>query len=60
MPRQRPNLWKEEKAKMRIFKRKGSPNWWATWNDQNGRRHRKSTRTDDKELAEAVDRKSVV
>ncbi len=39
---------------MRIFKRKNSPNWWATWNDQKGRRHRRSTRTDDKKLAEAM------
>jgi len=39
---------------MRIYKRKGSPNWWASWNDQNGRRHRKSTGTEDKELAQAL------
>lgn len=39
---------------MRIYKRKGSPNWWAQWYDQNGRRHRKSTGTDDKELAQTL------
>ena len=39
---------------MRIFKRNGSPNWWASWYDQKGRRHRQSTRTDDKKLAEAM------
>ena len=39
---------------MRIFKRDGSPNWWASWYDQKGRRHRKSTRTDNKKLAEAM------
>ena len=39
---------------MRIFKRDGSTNWWASWYDQKGRRHRKSTRTDDKKLAEAM------
>ena len=39
---------------MRIYKRKGSSKWWATWNDQNGQRHRKSTGTEDKELAQAL------
>tara|TARA_B100000965_G_scaffold381828_2_gene379637 strand:+ start:1415 stop:2449 length:1035 start_codon:yes stop_codon:yes gene_type:complete len=39
---------------MRIFKRKGSPFWWATWYDQYGKRQRKSTRTDDKSLAQAL------
>lgn len=39
---------------MRIFKRKTSPYWWATWTDTNGKRHRKSTRTDDQELAQAL------
>ena len=39
---------------MRLYKRKGSPNWWATWNDQNGQRRRKSTGTDDKDLAQAI------
>jgi len=39
---------------MRIFKRKGSPNWWAQWYDQNGQRHRKSTGTSDKSLAQGL------
>ena len=39
---------------MRIFKRKGSPSWWATWYDQHGKRHRKSTGTEDKDLAQAL------
>jgi len=39
---------------MRIFKRDGSPFWWASWYDPKGRRRRKSTRTDDKKLAEAM------
>jgi hypothetical protein len=39
---------------MRIFKRDGSPFWWASWYDQKSRRHRKSTRTDAKKLAEAM------
>jgi integrase len=39
---------------MRIYKRKGSPKWWATWNDQKGRRQRKSTGTEDKDLAQAL------
>ena len=39
---------------MRIFKRNGSPKWWATWNDQKGQRHRKSTGTNDKKLAETL------
>ena len=39
---------------MRLYKRKGSPNWWATWNDQKGRGHRKSTGTGDKDLAQAL------
>ena len=39
---------------MRIFKRKGSPNWWAQWYDQNGQRHRKSTGTNDKGLAQTL------
>ncbi len=39
---------------MRIFKRKGSPNWWVTWNDQNGKRSRQSSGTDDRKLAEAL------
>ncbi|MGB0670895.1 MAG: tyrosine-type recombinase/integrase [Rhodospirillales bacterium] len=39
---------------MRIYKRKGSSRWWAQWYDQNGHRHRKSTGTDDKALAQAL------
>lgn len=39
---------------MRIYKRTGSPKWWATWNDQKGQRVRKSTGTNDKQLAEAI------
>ncbi len=37
---------------MRIFKRKGSPNWWVTWSDQGGRLNRRSFGTTDKMLAE--------
>ena len=43
---------------MRLYKRKGSPNWWATWN-QNGKRHRRSTGTDDRKLAQALTSKWV-
>jgi integrase len=39
---------------MRIYKRKGSPKWWVTWNDQDGRRNRRSSGTADKKLAEAL------
>ncbi len=39
---------------MRIYKRNGSPNWWTSWTDQNGRRHRKSTGSDDKGLAQTL------
>jgi len=39
---------------MRIYKRKGSPKWWADWTDQKGRRFRKSTGVDDKALAKAL------
>lgn len=39
---------------MRLYKREGSPKWWVDFRDQNGRRHRKSTGTDDKELAKAL------
>ncbi len=38
---------------MRLYKRKGSSNWWATWH-QDGRRHRRSTGTDDRKRAEAL------
>ncbi len=43
---------------MRLYKRKGSPQWWATWN-QDGKRHRRSTGTDDRKLAEALTSKWV-
>jgi hypothetical protein len=39
---------------MRLFKRKGSPQWWVTWNDQDGKRHRRSSGTSDRKLAEAL------
>ncbi|PCI39898.1 MAG: hypothetical protein COB46_07915 [Rhodospirillaceae bacterium] len=39
---------------MRIYKRNGSPKWWADWTDQKGRRFRKSTGTNDKSLAKAL------
>ncbi|MBF0251665.1 MAG: site-specific integrase [Alphaproteobacteria bacterium] len=39
---------------MRIFRRNNSTKWWVDWTDQKGRRHRKSTGTDDKKLAEAL------
>ncbi len=38
---------------MRLYKRNGSSVWWATFN-QNGKRHRRSTGTDDRKLAEAL------
>ena len=37
---------------MRIYKRKGSPKWWVTWNDQDGKRYRRSSGTEDRKLAE--------
>lgn len=39
---------------MRIFKRENSAKWWVDWTDQKGQRHRKSSGTDDKKLAEAL------
>ena len=39
---------------MRIYKRNSSPKWWVTWNDQDGKRHRRSSGTSDKKLAEAL------
>ena len=39
---------------MRIYQRKNSRKWWVDWTDQKGHRHRKSTGTDDKKLAEAL------
>lgn len=43
---------------MRLYKRKGSPKWWATWY-QDGKRHRRSTGTDDREIAQALTSKWV-
>ena len=39
---------------MRIYQRKNSTKWCVDWTDQKGHRHRKSTGTDDKKLAEAL------
>ena len=39
---------------MRIYKRKGSPCWWVTWNDQNGKRNRRSSGTVNRKAAEAL------
>lgn len=39
---------------MRIYKRDGSPHWWVTWNGQDGKRHRRSSGTEDSKLAEAL------
>jgi len=39
---------------MQLYKRNGSPKWWATWYDPKGKRHRKSTGTDNKEQAQAL------
>ncbi len=39
---------------MRIYQLKNSTKWWVDWTDQKGRRHRKSTGTNDKKLAEAL------
>ena len=39
---------------MRIFKRKGSPRWWVTWNDHDGKRNRRSSETSDRKLDEAL------
>lgn len=39
---------------MRIYKRKDSPHWWATWNDRNGKRVRRSSGTADRKLAETL------
>jgi len=39
---------------MRLYKRKGSPTYWVDWRDQSGKRYRKSTGTEDKQLAEAL------
>lgn len=39
---------------MRIYRRANSSKWWVDWTDQKGQRHRESTGTDDKKLAEAL------
>ena len=39
---------------MRLYKRKDTTQWWATWNGQDGKRHRRSLGTDDRKLAEAL------
>ena len=39
---------------MRLYKRKGSPKYWVDWRDQKGQRHRKSTGTEDKRLAQTL------
>ncbi len=39
---------------MRVYKRKGSPQWWVTWNDRNGKRLRRSSGTKDRKLAETL------
>jgi integrase len=39
---------------MQLYKRKGSPNWWATWYDPNGKRNRRSSGTADRKLAETL------
>ena len=44
---------------MRLYKRKDSPHWWVTWNDQDGKRHRRSSGTEDRNLAQALGAKWV-
>jgi len=39
---------------MQLFKRKGSPNWWAAWQGADGKRIRRSTRTANKKLAQSL------
>ncbi len=39
---------------MRVYKRKGSPCWWVDWNNPDGKRTRRSTGTEDQELANAL------
>ncbi len=36
---------------MQLHKREGSPFWWASWTDDNGKRHRVSTKETDKRAA---------
>jgi len=39
---------------MQLYKRGASGKWWVTWNDQDGKRHRRSTGVADRKLAEAL------
>lgn len=39
---------------MQLYKRGDSAKWWASWNDQNGKRHRRSTGVANRKLAEAL------
>ena len=39
---------------MEVYKRKDSPYWQITWSDQSGKRHRRSSGTTDKKLADAL------
>jgi len=39
---------------MRLYKRKNSSLWWVDWTDQSGKRHRRSSGTKDRKLAEAL------
>ncbi len=39
---------------MQLYKRSDSAKWWASWIDQNGKRHRRSTGTNDRKLAQAL------
>ena len=39
---------------MRLYRRDDSSKWWVSWTDRNGKRHRRSSGTDDKKLAKAL------
>jgi len=39
---------------MQLYKRNGSSKWWVNWTDRNGKRHRRSSGTNDRKLAEAL------
>ena len=39
---------------MRLYKRNDSTKWWVSWNDQDGKRHRRSAGVSDRRLAEAL------
>jgi hypothetical protein len=39
---------------MRLYKRKDSSLWWVSWVDQNGKRYRRSSGTNNRKLAEAL------